>query len=311
MSGKGRVLALCGGVGGAKLAWGLTQCLLPEELVIAVNTGDDFTHLGLHISPDLDTVMYTLAGRQNREQGWGLQGESWACMEALSELDGETWFKLGDRDLATHLFRTQQLNLGQTLSDVTSQQCRRLGIAHTVLPMSDQPVHTRVQTDTAELAFQDYFVRYQCQPPVRAVRFAGAEDAVMSPGLQMALADPGLRAVVICPSNPWLSIAPVLAVPGVRAALQLIRDKVWVVSPLVGGQSIKGPTAKLMQELGMACNTASIAAFYSDVARALVIDELDAGTESPDNMTLHVCRTLMRTDADKAYLARQLTGIIP
>lgn len=306
----GNVLALCGGVGGAKLAWGLAQALPPEQLTIAVNTGDDFTHLGLHISPDIDTVLYTLAGQQHREQGWGLAGDTWHCMAALEALGGDVWFRLGDRDLATHLYRTQQLAAGSTLSDITAQLCRQHGVAHKIVPMSDQAVRTCVMTDHGELPFQDYFVRHQCQPRVNAVRFAGAEQAVMSPALATALADPALRAVVICPSNPLLSIGPVLAVPGVRAALQAMRDKVWVVSPLVGGQAIKGPTAKLLQELAVPCDANGIAGFYRDCAATLVVDECDAHAPAPTGMAAQVARTLMKTDEDKTYLARQLLAII-
>mgnify|MGYP000911764778 FL=1 len=238
MNAAGKVLALCGGVGGAKLAWGLAQALPPEQLTIVVNTGDDFEHLGLHISPDLDTVMYTLAGINNRELGWGIAGETWDCMQALETLGGETWFRLGDKDLATHLLRTQQLAQKKTLTEVTAQLCGKLGIQHRILPMSDDAVRTLVNTNEGELAFQDYFVRQQCKPAARSVRFTGTDTARVSPAVDAALHDPDLRAVIICPSNPLLSIAPILAVPGMTGTLQKIAAKIFVVSPLIGGQAI-------------------------------------------------------------------------
>ena len=307
---SGKILALCGGVGGAKLAWGLAQVLPPEQLVIAVNTGDDFEHLGLHISPDIDTVMYTLAGLNNRELGWGLQDETWQCMQALETLGSETWFRLGDRDLATHLERSRLLARGVSLSEVTRQLCLQLGVRHSVIPMSDDPVRTRVKTDIGELAFQDYFVRHQCGPRVSGVEFSGAKSAQMSAGLRAALQDPDLGAVIVCPSNPLLSIAPILAVPGVRECLQSLAVPVIVVSPLVSGKAVKGPTAKMMAELAMPCDSGSIAAYYRDIAGVLVIDECDAAEANQPGFVVHACKTLMKTDADKRYLAEALLGIL-
>lgn len=309
MSSAGKVVALCGGVGGAKLAWGLVQILAPEQLTIIVNTGDDFAHLGLHISPDLDTVMYTLARLANRELGWGIAGETWHCMAALQQLGGETWFRLGDRDLATHFYRTQALLRGDTLTTVTGHLCRSLGVQHTLLPMCNEPLHTVVDTDEGTLAFQDYFVRRQCQPAVRAVRFAGAADATLPAEVGAALTDPALTHVIICPSNPLLSIAPILAVPGLRAQLQALRDKMVVVSPLVGGQAVKGPTAKMMQEMAIPTDSASIARFYQDLLGTLVIDHCDA--QEADalravGITVQVASTLMKTDEDRIALAQQV-----
>ncbi|HSC75068.1 MAG TPA: 2-phospho-L-lactate transferase [Pseudomonadales bacterium] len=305
----GKVLALCGGVGGAKLAWGLAQTLSPAQLTIVVNTGDDFEHLGLHISPDLDTVMYTLAGINNRELGWGLAGESWQCMQALETLGGETWFRLGDKDIATHLLRTQQLAQGKTLTAVTAQLCAKLGIQHTVLPMSNNAVRTIVNTDAGELAFQDYFVRQQCKPAVRGVRFSGAETSTLSPEILAALNDPELRAVIICPSNPLLSIAPILAVPGMREQLIALREKIIVVSPLVGGQAVKGPTAKMMQEMHIPTDSKSIVDFYTGLLGILVIDACDANDADAlraQGITVQITRTLMKTDEDRIALARAL-----
>ena len=314
----GKVLALCGGVGGAKLAWGLTQTLSPEQLTIVVNTGDDFEHLGLHISPDLDTVMYTLAGINNRELGWGLAGETWNCMEALETIGGETWFRLGDKDIATHLLRTQQLAQGNRLTAVTAHLCGKLGIQHSVLPMSDNSVRTLVDTTEGELAFQDYFVRQQCKPAVRGVRFTGTETATLSPEVLAALNDPDLRAVIICPSNPLLSIAPILAVQGMRQALQKktleqTAAKVIVVSPLIGGQAVKGPTVKMMQEMNIPTDSKSIADFYAGLLNVLVIDECDqkdAASFSSADFSVHACKTLMKTDADKLALTASLLQII-
>lgn len=309
----GNVVALCGGVGGAKLAWGLAQILSPEQLTVIVNTGDDFEHLGLHISPDLDTVMYTLAGLNNRELGWGLAGESWHCMAALEQLRGDTWFRLGDRDLATHLFRTRALQQGQTLTHVTASLCQSLGVQHRVLPMCNAALRTQVDTDEGELAFQDYFVRRQCQPAVRAVQFSGAREARLSTEMISAMQDPDLRLVIVCPSNPLLSIAPILTVPGLRESVQSVREKVRVVSPLVGGQSIKGPTAKMMQELAIPTDSASIANCYRDLLGTLVIDERDtqeAAALRGRGIAVQVCKTLMKTDEDKIALAQQLLNAI-
>lgn len=310
---NGKVLALCGGVGGAKLAWGLAQTLPPDQLDIVVNTGDDFEHLGFHISPDLDTVMYTLAGINNRELGWGLAGESWQCMDALETLGGETWFRLGDRDIATHLLRTQLLAQGITLTAVTAHLCEKLGVQHRLLPMCNQPLRTLVATDEGELVFQDYFVRRQCKPAVRNIRFYGTENAVMSAEVIAALQDPALRAIIVCPSNPLLSIAPILAVPGMREALQNTAARVIAVSPLVGGQAVKGPTAKMMQEMAMPTDSSSIAGYYAGLLDVLVIDESDAKeTDAFDthDIKVKVCKTLMKNDADKLALAASLLRLV-
>ena len=310
---NGKVIALCGGVGGAKLAWGLTQILSPEQLTIVVNTGDDFEHLGLHISPDLDTVMYTLAGINNRELGWGLAGESWQCMAALETLGGDTWFRLGDKDIATHLYRTQQLAQGKTLSAVTAYLCEKLGIQHRVLPMSDDAVRTLVDTNEGELAFQDYFVRRQCKPAVNSVRFTGTETATLSSEVLSALNDPDLRAVIICPSNPLLSIAPILAVPGMRDSLKNIAAKIIAVSPLISGQSVKGPTAKMMEEMGIATDSNAIANFYSGLLDILVLDERDASEAEKiiaHGVTVSIFKTLMKVDIDKVALASNLLHLV-
>ena len=302
----GRLVALSGGVGGAKLALGLARQLPPERLVIACNTGDDFEHLGLSISPDLDTVMYTLAGISHPEQGWGLAGESWRVMSQMEILEGPAWFRLGDLDLATHLYRTQRLREGATLSQVTQALCGRLNVGHAVLPMSDHPVRTLVQTDAGELSFQHYFVRERCQPVVRGLRFEGSATAAPQPQLAATLADASLAGIVICPSNPFLSIGPMLSIPALRQALRSTTAPVIAVSPIVAGQSIKGPTAKMMSELGMSVTAGSIAACYHGLIDGIVIDESDA-SQARDieamGIAVHVARTIMRTLEDKRQLA--------
>ena len=300
------ILALAGGVGGAKLANGLAQALAPHDLTLVVNTGDDFTHLGLHISPDLDTVMYTLAGLANPDTGWGLAGESWNFMAALERIGGETWFKLGDRDLATHIERTRRMAAGESLSDVTADLCRRLGIAVRVAPMSDAPLRTVVDTADGTLSFQDYFVRQQARPRAVAVRFEGAAQAPPSPALDAAFADPDLAAIVICPSNPILSVRPILEVAGLRARLEARRAPLVAVSPLVGGKALKGPAAKLMAELGFEATAAGVAAYYGDLLDGFVIDTIDAALapaiEDAGPRVL-VTQTVMRSPADQAALA--------
>jgi LPPG:FO 2-phospho-L-lactate transferase len=306
------ILALCGGVGGAKLAFGLTKILPPDRLTIAVNTGDDFEHLGLCISPDLDTVAYTLADLSDRERGWGLAGETWQFMSALRRLGGEGWFNLGDLDLATHVERTRRLAAGESLSDVTTALARALGLDHAIVPMSDDPVRTMVDTIDGPLAFQHYFVREQCRPVVTGVRYEGAEWARLSPAFAAALARPDLAAILICPSNPYLSIAPILAVPGVREALAARRAPCVAVSPIIGGEAVKGPSAKMMRELGVEPNPVTVARYYAGLIDGLVLDDVDAG-HAPDIGALGVAtlvtQTLMRNDDDRIALARDSLGL--
>src|SRR5215218_470686 len=270
---SGRILALAGGVGGAKLAFGLATVLPSDALTVAVNTADDFEHLGFSISPDLDTVMYTLAGIANPETGWGRQGESWTVMEALGALGGETWFRLGDKDLATHIERTRRLRAGESLSSVMQDLAVRLGVKPTMMPMSDDPVRTMVSTDHGELAFQDWFVRLQCKPAVRSVRFAGADTARPHAAL-LDLA--GLRGIVVCPSNPFVSVAPILALPGVRAALARANVPRVAVTPIVGGQAIKGPAAKMLAELGHDVSALGVARYYREWVDGFLLDAQDA-----------------------------------
>ena len=306
MAEPGRYLALAGGVGGAKLADGLTRVLPPERLVIAVNTADDFEHLGFCVSPDLDTVMYTLAGRNNTATGWGLAGETWSFMDALGRLGGETWFKLGDRDLATHVARTGALRDGKSLSEATAMLSRAMGIGHAIVPMSDDAVRTTVHTADGPLPFQDYFVRLGCAPSVTGFTFEGIEAAAAAPGVATALADPDLKAVLIGPSNPYVSIAPIIGIPAVADFLGQRRVPVIAVSPIVGGAAIKGPAAKMMAELGVEVSATGIARHYGPRLDGLVIDQADAALAEPlrrTGLAVAVVPTVMKDAGDRRALA--------
>ena len=300
----GRVLALSGGIGGAKLALGLNRVLPPSGLTVIANTGDDFEHLGLLVSPDLDTLLYTLAGIDNPSTGWGRRDETWTFMRALQSLGGETWFKLGDGDLAIHVERTRRRRGGETLSGITEDFRRRLGVSAELLPMSDDRVRTRLLTGAGWLDFQDYFVRRQCAPQVYEIAFAGAASARPNPAFLAALGDANLRAVVICPSNPFISIDPILALPGVREALRICRAPVVAVSPIIGGQAVKGPTAKIMTELGLPVDAATVARHYRDVLVCYVADPADAAQTADLGVPVTLTRSLMHTLADREALAR-------
>ena len=300
------VLTLCGGVGGAKLAHGLSRTLSPDELVIVVNTGDDFEHLGLHISPDLDTVMYTLAGVADPERGWGIASETWNFMEAVSRFGDLDWFRLGDKDLATHLYRLRALERRQGLAEVTGELCDAFGVAHRVLPMTDDPLRTIIVTEQGDLPFQDYFVRLGCRPRVRSVRFNWVEMARPHPEFAALLNNRELRAVVLCPSNPFLSIDPILSLAGVRPGLQSTPAPVVAVSPIVGGKALKGPAAKIMEDLGMPANNLAIAEYYRDFLDGLVIDRADeheAEAIERLGIKVKVADTVMRSTQDREKLA--------
>jgi LPPG:FO 2-phospho-L-lactate transferase len=309
MSAGDQILALAGGVGGARLAHGLAMILAAENLAIAVNTADDFEHLGLYVSPDLDTVMYTLAEINNPETGWGVAGESWNFMAALGALGGETWFSLGDRDLATHVERTRRLRAGDSLSDITENLCSKLGIACAVMPMTDGRVRTVVETAGGEkLAFQDYFVRLACAPEVAGFSFDGAESAEPAPALGAMLQSGGLGAVIICPSNPYVSIAPMLAIPELARFIATRRVPVAAVSPIVGGAAIKGPAAKMMAELGVEISPLGIARHYGGRIDGMVIDQADralSGAIEDLGIKVLVTDTVMRDTSDKSRLAQQ------
>jgi len=307
------IIALAGGVGGARLAVGLATVLPPGALTVVVNTADDFEHLGVHISPDLDTVMYTLAGLGDWQRGWGIAGETWNFMEALERLGGETWFRLGDRDLATHVERTRRLRAGEPLSAVTADFSRRLGIGHAIVPMSDRPVRTVVETDAGTLSFQDYFVREGSRPHVRSIALAGIEDATPSPDLRAVLEDSALRAIVVCPSNPFISIAPIVALPGVRERLRAAPAPIVAVSPIIGGRAVKGPAARMMRDLGHDASAVGVAAYYGDLLAGggFVLDAEDADL-APDveaiGVTACIAPTRMTGPADSAKLAERVVA---
>ncbi len=305
-------VAFAGGVGGAKLAAGLAAVLAPEELLVAVNTGDDFTHLGLRICPDLDTVTYTLAGIADPETGWGVRDETWNFMRETEAAGGETWFRIGDRDLRTHRARTAALASGRTPSAVAGEIARGLGVRHRVVPASDDEIRTIVASGAERLAFQDYFVRRRCLPEVTGFEFAGADGAAPSPALREAFSSGAVRSAILCPSNPFVSIGPVLAVPGIRAALRERSFPVIAVSPIVGGRALKGPAAKMMRELGMPATAAAVAEHYRGLVDVMIVDHADAG-EAPAigrlGQEVHVTSTVMRSERDRARLAGEAVAL--
>jgi LPPG:FO 2-phospho-L-lactate transferase len=304
---EGKVVALTGGVGGAKLVLGLSRVLDDEQLTAIVNTGDDFKHLGLPICPDLDTLMYTLADRVNPETGWGCRDETWNFMAALEQLDAETWFRIGDRDLATHVVRAQLLAERKSLTEVTQALCARLSVRTRILPMSDMPVRTRVVTDRGRLDFQHYFVRDRAEPVVNTIEYAGTESAEPTPAVLAALGDPGLSAIIIAPSNPYLSIDPILAIPGLHTALKAATAPIVAVTPIVGGIAIKGPTAKIMAELGIEPSPGAVARHYGSLLDGFITDEQDRNTVSGTKKLDPQVRfydTIMNTLDDKIRLAR-------
>ncbi len=305
--GKGKYLAITGGVGGAKLCVGLAALVGPESLAFLVNTGDDFEHLGLHISPDIDTLTYALADLSNPDTGWGRRGESWNFIATVREFGGEGWFNLGDRDLALHVLRSQRLRAGASLSAVTRELTTALGIAHEIWPMSDAPVRTKVHTAEGSLAFQHYFVRDRCAPAVTGFSFEGAAAATLNPAASAWLEDPRLAGVIICPSNPYVSIDPILAVPGLRARLRASRVPVVAISPIVAGLAIKGPTAKMMAELQVPQTALAVASHYRELLDGFILDAQDAAlvdTVAASELAAIAAPSVMVTLADKIALAR-------
>jgi LPPG:FO 2-phospho-L-lactate transferase len=305
---RARVVALSGGIGGAKLALGLYRVLPPDTLTVIVNTGDDFEHLGLHICPDLDTTLYTLAGLANAELGWGRSDETWTFMQTLEALGGETWFRLGDADLALHVERTQRLKGGAGLSAIAADLARRLGIEAAIVPVSDDPIRTRIATRDGELAFQDYFVRHRCAPRVQGITYQGAAAARLAPPALAALQSAALEAIIICPSNPYLSVDPLLAVPQLLPAVRAARVPVIAVTPLIGGEAVKGPTAKIMRELGIAPTPRAVAQHYEAWIDAFVLDRADAAQATTFDIPVHVSDTLMKSLSDRERLAREVLG---
>lgn len=311
-----RIVALAGGVGGAKLAHGLAQILPPEDLTVIVNTGDDFEHLGLYICPDLDTVCYTLAGLANPETGWGRVDETWNVISNVEKLGGPSWFRLGDQDFATHLERTRQLKEGQSLSQITKDFCKAWGVKHTVLPMSDSPVRTMVDTDEGELAFQEYFVHRRCEPKVKGFRFDGVEAAEPAVGVKEALES--ADAVVICPSNPWVSVDPILKT--LTPSPLSLRERGWgegkpvvAVSPIIGGKTVKGPAAKMYAELGIEPSALAVANHYRNILTGFVLDNADSSMERDVqelNIKTMVTDTLMNHLTVRARLAQDVLHFI-
>ena len=293
-----KITVLTGGVGGAKFLAGLQLLGVGANVTAVINTGDDFEHLGLHISPDVDTTLYTLAGLANRQLGWGREGESWAFMDAVKSLGGPDWFNLGDGDLALHVLRTRHLRAGGTLSGFTAQVAANWQVGSKLLPMADDPVRTFCDTDEGALPFQEYFVRRQCAPSIREIRFAGADDAQPAPGVVEAIT--GADVIFIAPSNPYLSIDPMLAVFGISDALHATSAPVVAISPIVGGKAVKGPTAKLMAELGLEISNQTVGDQYAGLLAGMVHDESDA---PPANLPALATATLMKDDDAKRHVA--------
>ena len=296
-----KILAITGGVGGAKLALGLSKILTPDELLFLVNTGDDFQHLGLEISPDLDSLIYALSGKNNPELGWGRANETWACISELEELGADSWFRLGDRDLALHLVRTQMLNQGATLQNVADRLSESLGIDHRIAPMSNDKISTTVNTPNGKLAFQEYFVREQCEPAVIDFDFEGIEKSTPNPVVMSWLDE--CDGIIICPSNPYVSVDTILSVPKYRDAFQ--SKPVIAVSPIVGGLAIKGPAAKMMTELGVPPTPIAVAKHYGSLLSGFVLDQTDHEQAKDIPIPSIVTQTIMLTLQDRIALAEQ------
>jgi LPPG:FO 2-phospho-L-lactate transferase len=302
-----KIVAMAGGVGGAKLVDGLAQILSPGELTVIVNTGDDFEHLGLFISPDLDTVCYMLAGLANPNTGWGRDGETFRALENIKKLGGPAWFALGDQDLGTHLERTRRIKSGQSISQVTHDFCLAWGIKQTVLPMSDEPVHTMVDTvEFGEMAFQEYFVHHKCDPVVQGFRFAGIENALPAPGVLEAI--DSADAIIFCPSNPWVSIDPILSVQGIRQAIVTL--PIIAVSPIIGDAALKGPAAKMFKELGVPPSAVAVARHYGDLLNVFILDKVDSRLLKEFSIPAYATNTIMKTRADRHQLAEDVLHLI-
>jgi LPPG:FO 2-phospho-L-lactate transferase len=305
------ITVLTGGTGGAKFVDGLRQLLPPRELTLIVNTGDDLEWWGLHVSPDLDSIMYVLAGKLSRDRGWGVDGDTFECVEAMRRMGAPAWFNVGDRDLATHLARTQLLAAGRTLSQATAEIAAALGVQSRILPMSDARVETRVATPDRELSFQEYFVRERYRPEVRGVRFVGAEQSTPAPGVLEAISS--ADAVVLAPSNPITSIGPILAVPNIREALCETQAPVAAISPIVGDAAVSGPAGALMAAQKLPVSAAGVALAYEDFLDLLLVDERDADAAAvlgETGLHVHCAKTIMKTAEDKAALAATVLALV-
>jgi LPPG:FO 2-phospho-L-lactate transferase len=304
------IVVLTGGTGGAKFVDGLRRVLPPKELTIIVNTGDDHLWWGLYVSPDVDSIVYILADMLSSERGWGVRGDTFHCLQAMKGLGEEAWFSVGDRDLATHLLRTQLLSQGQTLSSATSYIAQKFGVRSRILPMSDMRVETRIDTPVGDLSFEEYFVKRWYQDPVNAVRFAGASEAEPAPGVVEAITS--AQAVLIAPSNPVTSVGPILAVPGIRGALQITRAKVVAVSPIIGKVAVTGPAANLMMAQGLQVSIAGVAKAYEGFLDILIADDSDAAAAqsvTSDGLQVHCTNILMRDTEDKTRIARSALAL--
>jgi LPPG:FO 2-phospho-L-lactate transferase len=306
-----KAVALAGGIGASKFLTGLVNVLAAEEVTIVVNTGDDFHWMGLYICPDLDTVTYTLAGLANPETGWGLQGDTFHGLDRLQVLGCDTWFKLGDRDLATHIYRSQRIREGKTLAQVTADIARRNGLRSSILPMTNKQVPTEIQTDEGILPFQEYFVRRRCQPRVEAFLFRGIENALPAPGVLEAIRSADV--ILVCPSNPFISIGPVLAVPGIREALHETDAKAVAITPIIAGRAVKGPTARMLDEMGHEVSAVSVARLYRDFLDLFVLDQHDA-TLRPEieglGIEVRLAETLMTDHRSKIELAHNVVRMV-
>ena len=300
------VVALCGGIGGAKLALGLYRILTPNNLTLIINTGDDFEHLGLFISPDIDTVTYTLADKNNKETGWGQREETWNFMSAISEIAEETWFALGDRDLAIHIERSRRLRLSESLGEITADIADKFGIKAQLLPMTNDPAGTTIYSSAGHLNFQDYFVRLNCNPVIKKVLYEEASSATPNPEVLKALNQTEIRAIVFCPSNPFLSVDPILAVPGIREAIANSQAPVIGVSPIISGRAVKGPTSKIMRELSLPLTAQAIAQHYHPLLNGYIIDNTDKDKSNEMNIPVKKTKTLMISLEDRENLAREV-----
>jgi LPPG:FO 2-phospho-L-lactate transferase len=307
------ITVLTGGTGGAKFVWGLAQIVPPEQLTVIVNTGDDLTWWGIHVSPDLDSVMYALAGKLSRDRGWGYEDDTFRCLERMRSLGADGWFQLGDLDLATHLRRTQLLASGKTLAQATTELCRAMKVTSRIIPMTNDKLETRVVTPSGELSFQEYFVRERWKPTVLDVKFRGEEGAATAPGVLESIVQSEL--VFIAPSNPVTSIGPIFAIPGVRDALRCTTAQVIAISPIVGGEAVSGPAGAMLEMRGLPVSVAGVAQAYCDFLDLLIADKRD----EPMRATIEKCdvhaaftNTIMKSDADKIVLAKfALSAAVP
>lgn len=297
-----RTVALAGGVGGAKLADGLSNLLPASDLTIVVNTGDDFEHLDLYISPDLDTVCYTIAGLSDPIKGWGRANETWNFLDNLTKLGGPSWFQIGDKDLSTHVERTRRMKNDETLSQITEEFCSSWNIGPKILPMSDDKVRTIVDTNEGRLSFQEYFVARKCEPNIKGFEFDGIEKAAPAPGVLSAINDADL--IVFCPSNPWVSIDPILNLKDVRSSLK--EKKVVAVSPIIQGKTVKGPAAKMYKDMGIEPSALAVFNHYEDLLSAFVIDDLDSVLATKIKSQVLVTNTIMKNSQDRINLAQKI-----